>query len=287
MLVKVVGTCVAVAGVTLCSFSTGQAATVPFAIKAPVKASWVVGSQVTPDVYTCDDVTGPFYSNADEVMRWSASGVPAGDTVAYTVTANTGEGPWDPPVDPTSTTYSDIGTNFDNDCGGGGAWTYDWTIQGTTSSGATAQATIGGGLMTYTQDTGVRAGGDGHGLFGDPPAATIAYTGTWGMSNCPCWSSKTTHKTTQKGASVTAAITVPDGQADHVGLVMAKGPDRGSARIYVDGVLNAVVNTYSATRQSRIIVWQRALGKGTHIVKVVNLATAGHPRIDLDGVLTN
>jgi hypothetical protein len=68
---------------------------------------------------------------------------------------------------------------------------------------------------------------------------------------------------------------------------MAKAPDRGSAKIYVDGKVDATVDTHAAVAQNRIIVWQHALGKGAHTVKLVNLATKGHPRIDLDAVHTN
>ena len=52
----------------------------------------------------------------------------------------------------------------------------------------------------------------------------------------------------------------------------------------MDGTLKATVNTNSATNRSRIIVWQASIPSGTHKVKVVNSATKGHPRIDLDAV---
>lgn len=66
---------------------------------------------------------------------------------------------------------------------------------------------------------------------------------------------------------------------------MEKAPNRGSADVYVDGVKKATVNTYSSTTAHRVIVWQTVLAAGAHVVKVVNRATAGHPRIDLDAVL--
>ena len=80
----------------------------------------------------------------------------------------------------------------------------------------------------------------------------------------------------------TATITT---NRTRVGLVMSKGPGRGRADITVDGAKVATIDTYAATTQNRIIVWTRDLGSGSHTVQIKNLATSGHPRIDLDAVL--
>lgn len=48
-------------------------------------------------------------------------------------------------------------------------------------------------------------------------------------------------------------------------------------------VKKVTVDTYSKTAINRTIVYQVALpGTATRTAKIVNLATAGHPRIDLD-----
>ena len=61
----------------------------------------------------------------------------------------------------------------------------------------------------------------------------------------------------------------------------------GSARVYVDGVLKATVNTRSSPRLTRVIAstfeWA---SDGAHTLKIVNAATSGHARIDVDGFLT-
>jgi hypothetical protein len=60
--------------------------------------------------------------------------------------------------------------------------------------------------------------------------------------------------------------------------------------VYVDGVLKGTVDTYAATSQPRMVVWQTAVGgvgASNPTIKIVNLATPGRPRIDLDAVLTN
>lgn len=66
----------------------------------------------------------------------------------------------------------------------------------------------------------------------------------------------------------------------------AKGPTRGSARIYVDDVLVATVNTHSAAPTYRSIVFERHWAAvGVHTVKIVAVGTAGHARVDIDAVV--
>ena len=45
------------------------------------------------------------------------------------------------------------------------------------------------------------------------------------------------------------------------------------------------MDTFDSARAHRQIVWETGLSSGTHTIKVVNLATPGHPRIDIDGVV--
>jgi GH25 family lysozyme M1 (1,4-beta-N-acetylmuramidase) len=66
--------------------------------------------------------------------------------------------------------------------------------------------------------------------------------------------------------------------------VAYRGPNRGSARVYIDGTLVATISLYSSTYQSKRIVFVSTWGgSGWHTIRIVNMATAGHPRIDLDG----
>ncbi|HEX4431259.1 MAG TPA: hypothetical protein VHZ96_18465 [Frankiaceae bacterium] len=68
---------------------------------------------------------------------------------------------------------------------------------------------------------------------------------------------------------------------------MPEGPGRGSAAIYVDNKYYKTISTYhSGSNVNGVINYQFLLsGKNIHVVKVVNLATAGHPRIDVDAVI--
>jgi hypothetical protein len=115
----------------------------------------------------------------------------------------------------------------------------------------------------------------------------ITYSGTWSVSHCACASGGTTRWTTAKNASVTFRTQAPqDGSGVDVALIMAKASNRGSAAVYVDGVKKATVNTYAPSPVNGKITYQILLpGLASHTVKIVNLATAGHPRIDLDATI--
>ncbi len=56
--------------------------------------------------------------------------------------------------------------------------------------------------------------------------------------------------------------------------------------MYVDGVLRKTVDTHATTTRHRVVVWQGLFRSGQHTLRVVNRATAGHPRIDLDTLTT-
>ena len=46
------------------------------------------------------------------------------------------------------------------------------------------------------------------------------------------------------------------------------------------------MDTYARSTRHRVLVWEGLFPPGPHTLRVVNLATPGHPRIDLDAVLT-
>jgi hypothetical protein len=119
-----------------------------------------------------------------------------------------------------------------------------------------------------------------------PPEATFTYTGRWKTSNYSGFSGGHTAKTYARGASVKIDV-VTDVRGEHLALVMAKGPNRGKAAVYVDGTWKKTINTYATEYRHRVIVFDTWLDAGPHTVTVVNKATRGHPRIDIDAVLTH
>ena len=68
-----------------------------------------------------------------------------------------------------------------------------------------------------------------------------------------------------------------------IAWVAYTGPTRGSATIYLDGVLVKTVNLHSSKVAARPIVFSAAWAmNGTHVLKVVVVGTARRPRVDTD-----
>lgn len=108
----------------------------------------------------------------------------------------------------------------------------------------------------------------------------VAYTGAWSASNCACFVGGTVRKTTAANSAATLTHSFPTAQA--LALVMSKAPDRGQAKILVDGVQVATVDTYAPSAVNGTVVWRTTLTPGRHVIKVVNLGTPGRSRIDVD-----
>jgi hypothetical protein len=69
-----------------------------------------------------------------------------------------------------------------------------------------------------------------------------------------------------------------------VALLSTIAPNRGKAKIYVDGVFVAQIDLVSASTAYKRVVWERTwASSGAHKVKVVVVGTAGRPRVDVDG----
>jgi hypothetical protein len=65
--------------------------------------------------------------------------------------------------------------------------------------------------------------------------------------------------------------------------ITTTGPNRGSARIYIDGKYLQTVSTYSKTTHYRRLVWAHRFGSlGGHTITIVNAGTHGHPGIEVD-----
>ena len=91
--------------------------------------------------------------------------------------------------------------------------------------------------------------------------------------------------TNRRWSRMTLTATVSEGQV--IAIVMPMAENRGEARIKLDGVKAADVDTYAeGPRQHRIVMWQTGpLTAGEHTIEVINLGTEGHPRIDVDAFM--
>ncbi len=108
---------------------------------------------------------------------------------------------------------------------------------------------------------------------------TLRRAGGWTFERHWYLSGGSALDSSNKGASLTRTF---NGRA--VGLLVSRGPGRGLARVYVDGVLATTINTYRATQQNGWIAFARAWStNGPHTVKVVVLRSPlSHPRITVD-----
>lgn len=169
---------------------------------------------------------------------------------------------------------------------GGLAWTTLYT--GLTSAAANVTAPSSGtvryrvrainkagtlGPWAYTSTLTVRLAQD--------PSGAFRWSSGWSAATSWRYSGGSAKWSLTKGAAVSATIS-----CQAVSLVSTVGPQRGQAKIYVDGVYATTVNLYSATGFTfRSVVWQkRWSASGSHTIKVVVVGTYGHPRIDLDAL---
>ncbi len=123
---------------------------------------------------------------------------------------------------------------------------------------------------------------------GDDLDPAMTYSQGWTVAHCTCFPGGTAHRTSTKDASVSFQTAKPiDASGVTLALIMPKGPTRGSAALYIDGVQRATIDTYDpSTNVNGTIVYQTVLaGTAVHTVKLVNLATPGHSRIDFDATI--
>lgn len=262
--------------------------TTPPVLRSPVKASFLVGSQLGAGVLpSCGDDPGNVWAWVGVRFAWRATDT---SPVTYSLVQNTGrDGPSDVFVDSTQKSYANAagGYNGSQDCGGGSPSVYEWNLTASDASGNGTTNNVYGGRFRLSQDNNLTD----NDRFA--PSAVITYKGAWSTANCACWSQGTTHKTT--AAKAAARITFDPSNIIgiaplypmHVGLVMHTGPNRGKFAVFVNGVRTATVDTRAAADRARVVVWQTSLKEEGGVIRIVNLATQGRPRIDLDAVVTN
>lgn len=286
-----VAMCMAVVGLGVAlSPAAAQSATdiTPPTLKTPIKSSWVVGGQLVNETSAwCDGSNQPgdgwVHASAPQQFKWRGSDDSGAVRYSILTRVNTGEDFYDPVDLGSQTSYSTFGGNANQACGGGGGYNSAWDVTARDASGNETTNTVSGSLYTLTQETG---NADDSYRAVQP---TIRYSGSWRMAYCACWSNGAVQKTTSAGASATVTVDLGASRpVTHLGLLAHKGPDRGKFKVYVDGALRSTVDLYAKASKPRIIVWQATLdNQRIHEVKIVNVGTAGRPRIDIDALLTN
>ena len=243
-----------------------------------VQKDALVGGQLTSSSQdsggSCDNFTWLNYR-----ISWTASDPSGIDDASMWRITSEGGGPeflgwWSDSNNWPDQSFTELLGDYNGECGGGGLETDALAVTAYDAYGNAKWIEGAGGIANVIQENGASAS-DGSG----PRPSMFTYSGSWTTSTCNCASGGRQVTTKQLGASVTFTAT------GKIALVMAKGPARGQADIFVDGARVATVDTRAAANTNRIVVWTRNLGVGNHTVQVRNLATTGRPRIDFDAVV--
>jgi len=178
----------------------------------------------------------------------------------YELSQQTDGGPWAAPLSSTAATLS---RNLAS------GHTYRFRVRATDNGGNTGAWTYGTAFtLTGIQQT----------------SSSIHYAGTWGtLTSSTSWWGGSAKTSTTAGSSATIRVT-----GRSVAWVGLTSPTRGKARVYVDGVLKATVDLYSATTMKQRILWSANYAtSAARTVRIVVLGTAGRPRVDVDGFIVS
>jgi GH25 family lysozyme M1 (1,4-beta-N-acetylmuramidase) len=185
------------------------------------------------------------------------SGTDAGGISAFSVQAQVNAGTWTTaPSSPTSATSA------------AQLWTFNdvhrFRIRATDNAGNTSAWAYGPSFKVgFSQDS----------------STSVHYGTGWHGQSTVYASGGSLHYTATAGASASFTFS-----GAGISWAAYRGPDRGSAKIYIDGAYLTTVSTYSATYASHQVVFAKSwVTNGTHTIKIVCVGTAGHARIDLDG----
>jgi hypothetical protein len=168
----------------------------------------------------------------------------------------------------------------------GGAWT---VVSVDLHSVAASVAVTPGSTYRFRVRGVDRAGNIGAWAYGSTfkvkavqqSSSLVHYRGTWATSTSTTWWGGTARSSSTKGS--TASYTFTGKSIAWVGL---KAATRGKAYVYINGVLKATVNLYSATTLRQRIVWSAYYTtSATRTITIKVLGTSGRPRVDVDGFI--
>ena len=109
-------------------------------------------------------------------------------------------------------------------------------------------------------------------------STAVKYAGTWSTGSTAAYSGGTVKFATTPGASLSYAF---NGRA--IAWVTTRRATAGTVQVYVDGVLQATVDTYAASTTYRVVAFSKSWSSyGPHTIRLVVVGTASRPRADLD-----
>ncbi len=115
----------------------------------------------------------------------------------------------------------------------------------------------------------------------DDRNSRLKWSGSWNRTSDGGAVKGTTTSSSQAGATVSYTFT---GRA--ISVVGTRGPDRGRARIYINGNLIGMVDLYQSNKQAGIVLYSHSWARSkTRTIKVVVVDTDSRPRVDIDAFL--
>lgn len=116
-------------------------------------------------------------------------------------------------------------------------------------------------------------------------SASVVQSGAWTTSSLTSFYGGSVRRSGAVGAQQSLTTTMQD-----AAVVSTLGPNRGIAQVWVDGVLVATIDLYSATTQYRRVVWATDFGTAASHTVVLRATGTKNPassgkRVDLDAFL--
>jgi lysophospholipase L1-like esterase len=144
--------------------------------------------------------------------------------------------------------------------------TWQYRVQAKDKGGRTSALTLGAGFTPHlVQES----------------APGVAYSAGWTAQAVAGASGGSVKYSSASGKTSKYTFT-----GTQVAWVAVKASNRGSAAVSIDGGAATNVNTNSASTVPAVIAFAKVFATaGTHSMLIKNLATSGHPRVDLDAIV--
>jgi beta-propeller uncharacterized protein DUF5122 len=213
----------------------------------------------TPPVAILRKATTISHGRIPMLVRWGAAD--ASGVCAYHVERSVAGDPWTAVALKKPTARSKQITPRPSSAG------IRYRVSATDCVGNTSAFTTGpAGVLSAVQDTSGR----------------ISYTRAWKRVAAGQAYGDTVHVVSRRGATATFTFT-----GRQVAWAASRLPGRGVARVYLDGEQVAKVNLHSSTKMHRRIVFARVWSTSAeHRLSIVCAGSAGHPKVDVDAILT-
>jgi hypothetical protein len=114
-------------------------------------------------------------------------------------------------------------------------------------------------------------------------SAAFTYRYTWTRATMTTALGGHLRYATRSGARATFSFT-----GRGAAWIAPRGPTRGSAKIYLDGVYVKTVSLYARTSVARQVIFSRnGLTSTHHTLRIVVVGTRSHPRVDMDAIIVS